>query len=358
MSDQEQSGPLSDEDLAILKEWIIQTAVEFLLYGVYATLSLIALYFLLASDIRRSKTQFCLFALGIFMLLFSTSIIVLQLEYILVQIPLKGYDPPDMLTVTRLLKDMKISDDFFIRLNFLISDCVLVWRSWILYPRGFMVKIALCVSVLVSVVCTFVDAGTGTIRLRRENSVTDIVNNPEGGNDTLLLTLPLLLTNLLASVLIGYKAWRHRQEIKNNLNDESPPVNKMQKVLLLLVESGSIYFVLWFTFTVISAIQTSSTQHSFTTYRQVMPMLSALYPVLIILLASIEYGGKEKSKNGLSLSQTIRYGTAGPNLPSEKPGRKRDAPAQNRSQVVTLTHMGSSSSEMRANFAAGEQERK
>jgi len=47
MSDQETSGPLSDEDLAILKEWIIQTAVEFLLYGVYATLSLIALYFLL-----------------------------------------------------------------------------------------------------------------------------------------------------------------------------------------------------------------------------------------------------------------------------------------------------------------------
>jgi hypothetical protein len=51
------------------------------------------------------------------MLLLSTSVIVLQLEYILVQIPLKGYNPPDMGHVTRLLKDMKISDDFFIRLN-------------------------------------------------------------------------------------------------------------------------------------------------------------------------------------------------------------------------------------------------
>jgi len=58
------------------------------------------------------------------MLLLSTSIIVLQLEFILVQIPLKGYNPPDTMHVSTLLRDMKISDDFFIRLNVsLIVSC-------------------------------------------------------------------------------------------------------------------------------------------------------------------------------------------------------------------------------------------
>ncbi|THU79709.1 hypothetical protein K435DRAFT_942361 [Dendrothele bispora CBS 962.96] len=245
MSDQETSGPLSDEDLAILKEWIIQTAVEFLLYGVYATISLIALYFLLASNIRRNKTSLALFILATFMLLFSTSIIVLQLEYILVQIPLKGYNPPDMNHVSSLLRDMKISDDFFIRLNFLISDGVLVWRSWILYPRRWTVKVVLSICMLASIICTFVDAGTGTIKIRRQTVINDIVTDVEGGAETLLITLPLLITNIFASILIGYKAWIHRQDIKENLSDDNARVSKVQKILLLLVESGMIYLILW-----------------------------------------------------------------------------------------------------------------
>jgi len=56
-------------------------------------------------------------------------------------------------------------------------------------------------------VCTFVDAGTGTVKLRREVTINDIVTDVEGGKETLLLTFPLLITNVVASILIGYKAW-------------------------------------------------------------------------------------------------------------------------------------------------------
>ena len=47
MSSEQQSGPLSDADLYALKEWIAETAVSFLLYGIYATFTLIAMYFIL-----------------------------------------------------------------------------------------------------------------------------------------------------------------------------------------------------------------------------------------------------------------------------------------------------------------------
>jgi len=47
MSSEQQSGPLADEDIYALREWIAETATSFVLYGVYATLSLLAIYFLM-----------------------------------------------------------------------------------------------------------------------------------------------------------------------------------------------------------------------------------------------------------------------------------------------------------------------
>lgn len=42
-----QSGPLAEADLYGLKVWFVQTGVSFLLYGIYATFTLIAIYFIL-----------------------------------------------------------------------------------------------------------------------------------------------------------------------------------------------------------------------------------------------------------------------------------------------------------------------
>lgn len=47
MSSSEQQSGLVEADLYNLKVWVVQTGVIFLLYGIYATFTLIAIYFIL-----------------------------------------------------------------------------------------------------------------------------------------------------------------------------------------------------------------------------------------------------------------------------------------------------------------------
>ncbi|THU76602.1 hypothetical protein K435DRAFT_704503 [Dendrothele bispora CBS 962.96] len=60
----------------------------------------------------------------------------------------------------------------------------------------------------------------------------------------MILTIPLIFTNLVATVLIGYKTWCHHRNIQNNLGNAGSS-SKVQKILLLLMESGIIYLILW-----------------------------------------------------------------------------------------------------------------
>ncbi|KAF9075617.1 hypothetical protein BDP27DRAFT_1415389 [Rhodocollybia butyracea] len=116
MSSEQHSGPLSDADLYALKEWIAETAVSFLLCGIYATFSLITIYFLLTRSVNN-KAQLMLLAVIIFMFMNCTSLVILDLKFILVQIPLGEFNPPDPATTGKLLGNIKISVNFLGRIN-------------------------------------------------------------------------------------------------------------------------------------------------------------------------------------------------------------------------------------------------
>lgn len=69
-----------------------------------------------------------------------------------------------------------------------------------------------------------------------------------GNEKTGLLQLTVycltLATNISATALIAYKAWRHRCSIKEHLCDGNART-RVEKVLSLLVESGAIYCGFW-----------------------------------------------------------------------------------------------------------------
>ncbi|THU75417.1 hypothetical protein K435DRAFT_814352 [Dendrothele bispora CBS 962.96] len=107
------------------------------------------------------------------------------------------------------------------------------------------------------------------------------------------MALPFIITNAVATGTIGWKAWCHHKDIKQNLDLSGNSISRVQKVLLLLVESGVVYCALW-----------------------------ALYPILIILIAALEnskddpgFNGNLDSKgNGLTLSQSIRFASVAETL--------------------------------------------
>ncbi|KAK7447437.1 hypothetical protein VKT23_014146 [Stygiomarasmius scandens] len=192
------SGPLSDEDLNILKGWIVQSGVGFALYGVEASFTLIALYFILSRKIYRSKAQLMLLVITILMLLSSTVIIVIQMEFSLVQLPINGMHPPEPKDILPVLENMKIASTFLQRVNYLLSDGIVVWRTWILFPRSMIVKMVLSIC---PVLCSLINAAFDAARIKGN------FGDQDDAFKALIVTIPLLVTNIVATSLLGYQAW-------------------------------------------------------------------------------------------------------------------------------------------------------
>ncbi|KAJ3887317.1 hypothetical protein GG344DRAFT_68916 [Lentinula edodes] len=309
MASQQQSGPLSDADIYALQEWIAETAVGFCLYGIYATFSFIAIYFLLTrhGGDATKKARLVLLTVIIFMFINSTSLVILDLEYILVQIPLGSFNPPDIQKTTKILGNIKISGNFLERLNFLINDGIVVWRAWILFPRNWHIKLLLGFCLLACGVSNVFDAASGAVNVLKNYQAVGA-----GTKEFLVLTLPLLVTNIVATFLIGYKALKHRQDIIHNLSTSSSGASRItmvQKILSLLVESGSIYISFWIAATFLTGFADSSKLSFQVFIASALPFLSGLYPVLIILLVALENTKDRSNEADLSLSQSIHFAT-------------------------------------------------
>ncbi|KAE9397857.1 hypothetical protein BT96DRAFT_940619 [Gymnopus androsaceus JB14] len=284
MSSEQQSGPLSDADLYALKEWIAETA--------HRNLQIANL----ANRDRgvNNSSRFILLVVTVIMFLNSTALVILDLEFTLVQVPFTGFNPPNLVKAMKLLGNIKIAGNFFARLNFLINDSIVIWRAWILCPHNRVVKLILSISLLACYACSIFDAANGAAA-------------GAGTKEFLVLDLPSLFTNITATSLVTYKAWYHGKDIQCILNSGSR-TTKVQKILSLLIESGSVYISFWIAATFLTAFG-DSTLLSFQVFiASALPYLSALYPIIIILLVALE-NNKIDNRAAFSLSQSLRLAT-------------------------------------------------
>ncbi|KAF5353819.1 hypothetical protein D9758_010577 [Tetrapyrgos nigripes] len=299
--DQQQSLPLVDADLTVLHIWMAKTAVGFFLFGIHITLTF-AVVCLFLSRKSKSRAQVALVIMAIAMLILSLVSLVLEFEYNVVQIPSIGYNPPDPDWLTRVMANITIAGAFMQRLNFLGSDGIVVWRAWVLFPRNLTVRIVLALCMIGSTdlnlkVGILVDAGRGAVRVLGDPSAQGDGQAPGAPVEGLIMSLPLLITNVIATLLIGHKA-------RNS-------VVKVQKVLLLLVESGVAYCILWICYTASAffngAVKSTA---SFEIFGIAMPLLSGLYPIIVILIVTLESKRDLSQLNEMSMSQSIKFAPA------------------------------------------------
>ncbi|KAK7466174.1 hypothetical protein VKT23_004894 [Stygiomarasmius scandens] len=310
MSASQQSLPLSDPDVSVLKDWIAETALSFLLCGVYLTLSTTTIYLFTRRKLLTSqhKSKIILFFLTTLMLFTSLTSIILRAQFAISQVPLLGFNPPDAEDVTPFLTNSVVVTAFLDRFNYVLSDGIVVWRAWILFPRNLTVKIILSICVIGSAAGAFINVGIATKRVL----TSGYTDSDSGKFNPLIMTLPLFCTNVIATGLIGCKAWYHRRDIKKNLGSTYSSTSRIQKILLLLVESGIIYCVLWIVYAYIGVSTQSNSSLSFALYAVIMPNLSAIYPTLIVLIAALEHVRTDSSDvHNLSLSQSIRFASLG-----------------------------------------------
>ncbi|KAJ7592210.1 hypothetical protein C8J56DRAFT_1131723 [Mycena floridula] len=285
-----QTGPLSDSDILGLKESLLEIGIEFLVYGIYSALAMIVLCNLWTNK-ALSTARRILIAAAISMFVANMAQISIDLASSLIQLPTVGFDPPN---VERPLIYMKILGNTMIRLNFLIGDSIVVWRAWVIWTHHSKVHALL----LFCLVGSF-----------------DTPKFPPTGSRILILILPLFLTNFVSTLSMGYKVWEYKVEIKQNLGLPQNKRTKVERVLILLTESGSIYCLLWLSMPVFGLESSNDQSLSYGFIAIILPQLVAIYPFIIILLVALEKTNLESTVTGPSFSQSIQFSSR-PQVPT------------------------------------------
>ncbi|THU86289.1 hypothetical protein K435DRAFT_782939 [Dendrothele bispora CBS 962.96] len=129
----------------------------------------------------------------------------------------------------------------------------------------------------------------------------------DGPPSYLLTNLPLVVTNVVATLLIAYKAWIHYRQIVLNLKSTGSTPSKVHKILLLLVESGAIYCVIMIAYMVITALPNIDLE-VYEMASTVIPSIAGIYPVLIILIAHFEKDESCGSSKSISTLEFAEHG--------------------------------------------------
>ncbi|KAJ7584584.1 hypothetical protein C8J56DRAFT_893232 [Mycena floridula] len=114
-----------------------------------------------------------------------------------------------------------------------MSDGIVAWRAWVICDRRW-VKIALSCSMVSSLIGIIIDTAIYFHRLLATGQDYETIS-------TLLpMLLPILGTNLVATVAVGQKAWVYHQTLRKNAN-KAIIQGKAHYILVLLLESGLLY---------------------------------------------------------------------------------------------------------------------
>ncbi|THU76575.1 hypothetical protein K435DRAFT_970318 [Dendrothele bispora CBS 962.96] len=269
MSDPAQIAPLSDESANELAHVVTEIAIEGVLYGLLSLLTFIAVYLLIRKGLRNSVARLILLTATFVMFGCSTAIFAEDANVNIQQMKALGPSAPDL--------DKIMKDDLILQ-NYILGDGIVVWRAWILFDRYSPFRFLLATCLLGTFVSAIVD---GVLVAR--------IDSEELGSRRFLLTVMLLITNLTATLLIGYKTWMYRRFFKNH--DSNRSKSQIEKILIILVESGLVYCVIW-----ILAICSQAGALSLTADEllvTIVPHAVTLYPIFIIILTSLQ-----KSHNG------------------------------------------------------------
>ncbi|KAJ7042297.1 hypothetical protein C8F04DRAFT_1077336 [Mycena alexandri] len=246
------STPLSEADALLLKSYATLTIQEVLgilfegvFFGAYCIFFALAVYSIRQRGIKSRKAIVMSVVVGY---LFATSVTAWALDC---YIAFKNIHNLFMTTNIPLLDRADLADDTFDKFvgvqemlfvfNAIVADAVVIWRTWAIYEGRIRAILAPCLLLLTAFVFALMDV---TFSLYQGST-------PLPGEATMYTKSQILVwafslaTNVLCTLLIGFKAWRHRKIMKDlNLGVKYHGMST-ENILSLLVESGFIYSFLW-----------------------------------------------------------------------------------------------------------------
>ncbi|KAL1704815.1 hypothetical protein EV121DRAFT_204892 [Schizophyllum commune] len=142
-------------------------------------------------------------------------------------------------------------------------------RDLLCEPHPTMLPVAVAANTVLVVI---------TIVNQRTDQSTSILHN-------LLLTVPLLVTNLTATGLMGWKAWTHREFVCDSFLHRKHK-SRAELALLLLVESGLAYCAVWVVVMISGLGTLPDTQRS--TLLGALCSICGAYPTFIVIMVGLQ----------------------------------------------------------------------
>ncbi|KAL1712996.1 hypothetical protein EV715DRAFT_188514, partial [Schizophyllum commune] len=182
---------------------------------------------------------------------------------------------------------------------YMIDICVVVWRAWLLHSESRRVKIVLVSCVFVIIACAIVDFAMIALKPLTDRPAVR----------TLLWAAPLLFTNIIATMLVGARAWHltcfyrsYRRDITSFLKQKSD----VGKLLTVLLETGVICCSIWIVYVALASTDHPGTYSASDTILHAYHSLSGIYPTLVILVIALRRH-EMQSLVQTNLSQGVRF---------------------------------------------------
>ncbi|KAJ8095752.1 hypothetical protein PM082_022859 [Marasmius tenuissimus] len=216
-------------------------------FGIYATLMIFSTYLMVTTGIKSDIRKY-IFLMSTVMFVLSTLFWVSKMVDFIDLIShhlIHGQPPP---TTTGPITHAMLVLGALVLINYVLTDAVVFWRAWVLcnpdYRRILYIPMVFLGCALTSVSSTIViriamqsiphmDGSTTDPRVKALTRAIDVCQIAN-------IVFSLLL-NLSTTILIAFKTWKFRAWIKSDLSALGKRRTKGEKIMVLLVESGSLY---------------------------------------------------------------------------------------------------------------------
>ncbi|KAJ7307033.1 hypothetical protein DFH08DRAFT_901063 [Mycena albidolilacea] len=291
------SGLLSEADALLLKSYASLTIQEVLgilfegvFFGAYSIFFALAVYSIRKGGVRSRKAIIMSAVVGY---LYAASVTAWAVDC---YIAFKNIHSLFMTTEIPLLDRADLADDTFNKFvgvqemlfvfNAIVADAVVIWRTWAVYQGWIPAIVAPCVLLLAAFVFALIDV---TFSLYQGST-------PLPGAATIYVKSQILVwgfslgTNILCTLLIGFKAWQHRKIMKELSLGVKYHGISTENVLSLLVESGFIYSFLWGTQIMGYLIFGPNSPWNFISevVVRIGRQITGMYPTLIIVIVNFK----------------------------------------------------------------------
>ncbi|KAJ8519892.1 hypothetical protein ONZ45_g3195 [Pleurotus djamor] len=229
----------------------VEVMCESILHGVYAVLVVVVIW-LLINHRKMPMIHKVMFYAGIVMFVLASCHLGLVIQQVTVpDVPIKNAQAQVSIAT----------------LQFMIGDCILIWRVWAVWNKNWWLTILPILLMLASAGVRFAIVGDLA-------SVVKFSSDP---------STALIVANIgICTLLIAGRIWYLQRKIGQSLKD-SPSRRTYTGVLMLLIESGVLYFLAQFLSLVLDAIHNPGV-HAVLDMQ--IPIIGIL-PTLIVLLVHL-----------------------------------------------------------------------